>query len=112
LNLVFLYYFKSIVIASITTFVSYAVAFLYVMPKVNQQWIVNFEIKLIIKTIIASLLMGIVIYGYVLIFNESINNIGTILLGILLGFTVYGVMIFGLGAFSKSELRLLKSIIL
>ena len=112
LNLVFLYYFKSIVIAALTTLVSYVVAFLYVMPKVNQQWIINFEIKAIMKSIVASLLMGVAIYWYVLIFNESINDIGTIALGFLLGLTVYGVMIFGFGVFSKSEWRLIKSIIL
>jgi len=82
------------------------------MPKVNQQWIINFEIKAIMKSIVASLLMGVAIYWYVLIFNESINDIGTIALGFLLGLTVYGVMIFGFGVFSKSECRLIKSIIL
>ena len=55
LNLVFLYYFKDIMVAAITTLVSYTVAFLYVIPKVNQQWVINFEMKAIIKSIIASL---------------------------------------------------------
>ena len=112
LNLIFLYYFKSIIIAAITTLVSYVVAFLYVLPKVNRQWVINFEIRSIIKSIAASLLMGVVMYWYVLIFNESINDIDTILLGFLLGLTVYGVIIFGFKVFSKSELRLLKSKIL
>jgi O-antigen/teichoic acid export membrane protein len=112
LNLILLYYFKNIVIAAITTLVSYVVAFLYVMPKVNQQWVVNFEIKAIIKSITASLLMGVVIYWYALFSNESMNDIGTILLGFLLGLTVYGVMIFVFRVFSKQELRLLKSIFL
>jgi O-antigen/teichoic acid export membrane protein len=110
LNLVFLYYFKNIIVAAITTLVSYMVAFLYVIPKVNRQWVINFEIKAIIKSILASLLMGVLIHWYSLIFNESMNDIGTILLGILLGLIVYGVMIFVFKVFSKTELRLLKSI--
>lgn len=110
LNLVFLYYFKNIMVAAITTLVSYTVAFLYVMPKVNRLWDINFEVKAIIKSIIASTFMGLVIYWYLLIFKESINDISTILLGILLGLILYGVMIFVFKVFSKTELRLLKSI--
>lgn len=110
LNLVFLYYFKNIMVAAITTLVSYTVAFLYVLPKVKREWTINFEIKAIIKSIIASLIMGLVLIWYILIFNESMNNIGTILFGILLGLILYGVLVFVLKVFSKSELRLLKSI--
>ena len=112
LNVVFLYYFKDIVVAAITTLVSYVVAFLYIMPKVNRQWAINFEMKVIIKSIIASLLMGAVMLWYVLIFNESINDISIILPGFLLGLAVYGVIIFVFSIFSKSELRLLRSIFL
>jgi len=82
------------------------------MPKVNRQWAINFEMKVIIKSIIASLLMGAVMLWYVLIFNESINDISIILPGFLLGLAVYGVIIFVFSIFSKSELRLLRSIFL
>lgn len=110
LNLIFLYYFKNIMVAAMTTLVSYTIAFLYVLPKVNQQWVINFEMKAVIKSIIASFFMGLVIYWYLFVFNESMNDIGTILLSILLGLILYGVMIFVFKVFSKTELGLLKSI--
>jgi O-antigen/teichoic acid export membrane protein len=110
LNLVLLYYFRNVMVAAITTLISYTVAFMYVLPKVNRQWVIKFDMKTIIKSIIASFFMGVIMNWYVLFFNKSINSTGIIVIGMILSLIIYCIMIFMFKVFSKPELRLLKSI--
>jgi hypothetical protein len=97
-------------VAAITTLISYTVAFMYVLPKVNRQWVIKFDMKTIIKSIIASFFMGVIMNWYVLFFNKSINSTGIIVIGMILSLIIYCIMIFMFKVFSKPELRLLKSI--
>lgn len=108
LNLVFLYIFKNILVAAFSALVNYLVVFIFIRWEVMKFWLVQFEWLTIIKSITASIVMGIVLYW--LSSNSRNNSCGILfLLGeILIGIVIYGLVLFIMKTFSYKELQFIK----
>jgi O-antigen/teichoic acid export membrane protein len=111
-NAILFYFFKSIIVAAITTFVSYFFAFLYISYIVRREtWHVDYHLSVILKSIAASLLMGAVLFWL-----TSINNGDTsiaMLAGLLgIGIVIYTGGLFALKTFTTKELQFVKGYIL
>ena len=109
-NLILLYFFRNIIVAAITTSLSYFLVFIYVSKIVKEDWPVDFQPVLIGKFILASLMMA------VLLFWVSFKAGGDVSIGLLagevaLGIVVYVVCLFVLRTFTASELRFVKGIV-
>ena len=112
LNTILFYFFKSIIVAAVTTFLSYLIAFLYINYIVKKEaWPVNYPSAVIVKSIIASLLMGALLLWLMSIMKCNIS-IAT-LIGLLgIGIFIYLVGLFALKTFTARELNFLKGCIL
>jgi O-antigen/teichoic acid export membrane protein len=108
-NLILLYFFRNIIVAAITTFLSYFIAFIYVYKIVKKEtWPVDFQPVVILKSVGASLFMFALLF-LVLTKAGEVNS-ATILAGeLVLSIVVYigGLLI--LGTFSKKELQFMKN---
>jgi len=109
-NLILFYFFKNIIVAAITTFLSYFVAFVYVNKIVKKDWPVDFQPVVILKSVAASLVMGVVLF-LVSVKVRDFDSVAIIIGGVILSIVVYVVGLFGLGAFSKKELQFVESYI-
>jgi len=108
LNLILLYYFRDIVMAAITTAISYLVSFAYVSRKVRQIWGLDLQVPVILKSIAATSIMSAVLIGYLQVFSGSLLHIGAIGVAIILGIMVYALSLILLKTFSKHEFSLLQ----
>ena len=102
LNLVFLYLFRNILVAAITTLISYIIAFLYALRKVKRVWEINIDMKMLTKILIAAAGMGLFIHfvsTYLPVLSSG--HIGIILGQILSGLVVYVILMGILGVFRK-----------
>ena len=108
LNLILLYYFRDIVIAAVTTAISYLVAFAYVYRKVSQIWEIDMQVPVILKSIAASMMMAASLVWYLNAFSESLASIGVIGGAIMLGLVVYVAGLLLLKTFSIHEWYMLK----
>jgi len=108
LNLIFLSLFKNVLIAAITTLISYAVVFVFIRRTLNKDWPLNFEFDVIRKSIIASALMGIVLYGTSTWLETNTSKILFLLSQTLIGIVVYGITLLVLKTFSHKELLYFK----
>ena len=107
-NLILLYFFRNIIVAAITTFVSYFIAFIYITKIVKVDWLVDFQPVTILKSVGASSFM------IALLFWASLKAGGGSSVGMLAGELILGVVayiggLFILGTFSKKELQFMKS---
>jgi O-antigen/teichoic acid export membrane protein len=107
-NAVLLYFFRNIIVAAITTFASYLLAFLYISYIARREiWPVDYEPAVIWKSIGSSLLMGAVLFWL-----TSINsaNISVAMLAVLLGtgIVIYTGGLFALKTFTTKELQFVK----
>ena len=109
-NLILLYFYRNIVIAAITTFVSYFIAFVYLLIIVRSEWTVGFEWPIIAKCVCASLLMGGVLMWVASAF-EGHSVIGTLAGELVLGVLVYGAALFSFRTFSRKEISYAKSVL-
>jgi len=108
LNLILLYYFRDIVVAAITTAISYLVAFAYVSREVRRIWGLDMQAPVILKSIAATGIMSIVLIGYFKVFSASLLHIGAIGGAIILGIIVYALSLLLLKTFSRHEFSLLQ----
>lgn len=108
-NFIFLYFFRSIIIASITLLLSYVIAFLYLIKIIKNEWLIDFDWVTISKSILAALVMGGLILWVKEIFHGS-NNIRLLFGQIILGTFVYAIALFSLKTFSKKEISFIKRI--
>ena len=106
-NIVLLFYFRNIIVASITTFISYLIAFLYIRRIVGQLWKIDYQISVIFKSVAASFVMFVFLY-FVSMVYDPISSVWILLCEILLGITIYFIMLFVLKTFSDSEINTIK----
>lgn len=108
LNLILLYYFRTIIVAAITTTLSYLIAFLYVYESSRKYWPIKISVKVIYKAIISSLIMAVSIniVSYLL---KEINNTMALLIEITSGFVIYTISLLMLKTFEETELSLIKN---
>ena len=107
-NLILLYFFRNIIVAAITTCLSYFIVFIYVYKIVNKDWPVDFQPLTIVKSVAASAFMVAIMFGI----SSSLDKVTSVstLAGILIaGIVVYFGALFALRTFSDKELQFMKS---
>ena len=108
-NLILLYFLRSIIVAGVTTFLSYFIAFIYINRVVKKEtWPVDFQPVVIIKSVTASLLMVAVLFGISARLGE-IDSVGKLTVELILGIVVYSGILFATKTFSKKELQFVKN---
>ena len=110
-NTILFYFFKSIIVAAITTCVSYFIAFLYISYMVRRErWPIDYQPAVILKSIVASLLMGALLL-WLTSFNCGDKSI-VMLVGLLgIGIVIYAGGLFTLRTFTTKELQFVKGLI-
>jgi O-antigen/teichoic acid export membrane protein len=107
-NLILLYFFRNIIVAAITTFLSYFIAFIYINKIVKVDWPVDFQPVVIIKSVIASLFMVALLFW---VSSKVGGGNSVAMLGgeLTLGIIVYFGVLMALATFSKKEMQFVKS---
>jgi len=107
-NFILLYFFRNIIVAAITTFLSYLIAFLYVYRKAMEEWSIDFEWVSIIKSIAASAIM----FGIISLFVTYFNHVNAAVLFAYLfgGIIIYIGSLVGFRTFSDKEVRFLRKL--
>ena len=106
-NIIFLYLFRNIIVAAITTLLSYFIAFIYIYIIIKKDWVVDFQSIIIIKSVLASLFMGCLLFWISVNFNN--NDSIRILIGeVVLGIPIYFGALLVLKTFSAKELAFMK----
>lgn len=108
LNCIFLYIFRNILAAAFTTLISYLVVFVFIRKVVIIDWPLHFEFRTIIKSIAASMLMGITLYFISSFLGMGSYRIPFILGEILIGIVIYSFALFAMKTFSYKELLYFK----
>ena len=111
-NLILLYFFRNIIVAAITTFASYFIAFIYIIDKIirKEAWRVDFEWATILKSSIASVVMFSILL-FCVSYYKNANEPFVILGFIIVGIGVYIVSLLALRTFSDKELSFLKRLV-
>lgn len=104
LNVVLLYLYINILVAAFTTLLSYAIVFIFVYRAVNMRWALRFDFTSIVKSLIASLIMGVVLYWTSFGLEGHINGIWIVLGEVLIGVLVYILSLFAMRTFSSKEI--------
>lgn len=108
-NIVLLYYFKNIIVAALSTLISYFITFLFVKFTVSKIWLVDFQPVVIFKSVFSSLIMGSFLYIIYLSFGIS-NNVITILSEVSIGIIIYFVLLYFTNTFSEKEINFMKKL--
>lgn len=108
LNIVFIYIFRSILVAAITTLASYMVSFVVLNVKMKQYLRVSYNLPFVLKCSISSVLMGFVLHWVRLTFG---SGNGTLFLSMLIGIVTYITFLFAFRTFSTKELDFVRSYI-
>jgi len=108
-NAILFYFFKSILVAAVTTLVSYLIAFLYITSIVSREnWHVDYQPATILKSIIASLLMSALLL-YLISFNNGNSSIAMLGGAVGVGILIYTSTLFALRTFTTKELQFVRS---
>lgn len=110
INLIFIYLFKSIIVAAISTFLSYFIVFIYIYRAVSEDWNVDLQPASIVKSVIASSVM-FALLSWVSFNFRTHNTVGMLFVELVMGIVVYFAVLLTLGTFSKKELRFIKSFV-
>lgn len=108
LNFILLYIFRNILAAAFTTLISYLINFILIRKVVISDWPLNFEFGMIMKSIAASILMGITLYFISSFLGMESYRIPFILGEILIGIVIYVLILFAMRTFSNKELLYLR----
>ncbi len=107
-NLILLYFFRNIIVAAITTFLSYFIAFIYINNIVKKEkWPVDFQPVVIIKSVVSSLFMGGLLFWVAFKLGES-DSVSILIGEVVLGIVVYFGVLLVLKTFSAKELAFMK----
>lgn len=109
-NLIFLYFFRNISVAAITTFLSYFIAFLYINKIVRVDWPIDFQPVVILKAIISASFMAILLF-WVSFIERGSNSAAMLSIKLLSGIVVYIGSLFALKTFSRKEIGYLKKVV-
>jgi O-antigen/teichoic acid export membrane protein len=108
LNFILLFIFKNILAAAFTAFISYLINFILIRKVVISDWPLKFEFGMIMKSIGASILMGITLYLISSLLGMDSYRIPFILGEILIGTVIYTLILLVMGTFSNKELLYLR----
>jgi O-antigen/teichoic acid export membrane protein len=109
-NLLVFYFIKNILVAAVSTFLSYFVAFIFIHRVVLLDWPVDYNFTIIIKSSAASLVMAAVL-GLIFPWLAGGSRPVSYVLGeLIVGIFIYGVVIVLLKTFSQQEVLKLKQL--
>ncbi|MCX5855698.1 MAG: polysaccharide biosynthesis C-terminal domain-containing protein [Deltaproteobacteria bacterium] len=108
LNIIFIYIFNSIIVAAVTTFISYLIVFIFTRRTVMKNWPLDFSIITVIKSVIASLIMGVILYSFISQSAVDVKSPLMLLFAITIGILVYSISLIMLHTFSRKEIAFLK----
>lgn len=108
-NFILLFLFRNIIIAAVTTLLSYIIAFIYLVIIVKNEWVIDFEPFTIVKSLFASLIMGGLLLWITLNFREC-KTVSLLLGKIVLGTIIYVAALFSFKTFSQKEITFMKKI--
>ncbi|MCK5698923.1 MAG: polysaccharide biosynthesis C-terminal domain-containing protein, partial [Candidatus Aenigmarchaeota archaeon] len=109
LNVILIYIFRDIMIAALTTLLSYFIAFVFMHRIVTSDWKLDFDLTVITKSVASSLLMVIPLLWINSYLAGSAYQMFYIIGEILLGIIVYCMALFAFKTFSHEELLFLKN---
>ncbi len=108
-NLILLYFFRSIIVAAITTFLSYFIAFLYINKIVKiEAWPVDFQWVVMLKSVGASLFMCGLLF-WISLMTEGGASTALLTGELALGILAYVIGLFALRTFSRKEWQFVRS---
>ncbi len=111
LNLLIIYFIRNILVAAITTCISYLISFVIMKYVVDNDWFIDYDLKAIMKSIVASLCMGTLLF-----YISSCLGTGTLPISYVMGEVIVGMIIYCLAillfrTFSSKELIYLKKLV-
>lgn len=109
LNLVLIYVFRDIMIAALTTLLSYFIAFVFMHRIVTSDWKLDFDLTAITKLVASSLLMVISLLWINSYMADRADQMFYIVVEILLGIIVYCTALIAFKTFSHEEMLFLKN---
>jgi len=110
LNLVLIYIFRDIRIAALMTLFSYFIAFILISRTVSANWPLNFNLRILVKPVVASMFMIISLFWISSQLTVYAHHPLYILGEVMISGAVYIVALSILGAFSRQELVYLKGV--
>jgi O-antigen/teichoic acid export membrane protein len=110
LNVLIFYFIQNILVAAISTFLSYFVVFIFIHRVTAVDWPISYDFRTIIKSVVAALVMGVVLYLMSLKMADPSQIASFVMIGIIIGIIVYGLVIYTLGIFSPQEMLKLKEL--
>jgi O-antigen/teichoic acid export membrane protein len=111
LNLLIFYYFPNILVAAVTTLFSYLLVFIIMYRVTAADWPIDYDLKLIMKSVAASLCMGMVLFGISAGFATGTTRLSYVMGEIVVGIIIYCLAILLLRTFSVKEWQKLKEMI-
>jgi len=111
LNLIIIYYIRNILVAAITTCLSYFISFVIMNYVITNDWFIDYDLKSIMKSIVASLCMGIILHYLSSMFGTGPIQISYVLGEVIVGIIIYCLAILLLRTFSSKELIYLKKLV-
>jgi peptidoglycan biosynthesis protein MviN/MurJ (putative lipid II flippase) len=109
-NLVVCYFIRNILVAAVSTLLSYLVAFIFIQRFMSIDWPIDYNYKMIIKSLAASVMMAYVLYGISTWLGDDALRLSYIIGEIIVGIVIYFLSILLLRTFSSEELAYLKKI--
>ena len=110
LNVLFLYFYKNILVAALTSLISYATVFVFVRRAVIKVWSLDFGVPVIIKSMAASALMAAVIFLASNYWGAKRLATAFLAVEIIIGLIVYVLGLFVFRAFSDREIVYLRKV--
>lgn len=108
LNIIFIYIFRNILVAAVTTLVSYLVSFIILNVKVKEYLEVDYNLQVVLKSLLSSIFMGFILYYTKLVFGASIN---VLLLSIFISLITYIALLLVFKTFNIKELSFARNYI-
>ena len=111
LNILIFYFLPNILVAAVTTLLSYVVAFIFIYRVTATEWPIDFDLTIILKSVTASLCMGMVLIWISSRLVHGSPGLSFVMGEIVVGIIIYCLIILLLRTFSVTEWRKLKEII-
>ena len=108
LNIILLKIFGNILVAAITTILSYAIAFVYIQKQIEEEWRVSLNIGFISKVLLSSFVMYLIL-EILIYFLDSFSNSIQIISILIVSVPIYISLCVLFGVFSKEEKNFIQS---
>jgi O-antigen/teichoic acid export membrane protein len=109
LNVLFIYIYRSIFVAAITTLISYMVSFFILNIKMKKYMDVDYDLLGVLRIFAASICMGFVLYYVISSIGVDAGSIG---LSIFISVVLYIILLFVFGTFNAKEINFARNFVL